>query len=67
MRYGLPRHQNTLSEPVEAEGLPSGRELIDGALVQAGRLQLAGYGCAIIRLDAKIQDHQTTRFGALPL
>ena len=44
--------QNTSSEPVSLAGLASARELIEDRPLTNGSLSLAGYGCAVLRLDA---------------
>ncbi|MBP2446941.1 hypothetical protein JOH51_004380 [Rhizobium leguminosarum] len=43
--------QNYTDQVVTIGGVPAGRDLLDGEKAVAGRLELVGYGCAIVEVE----------------
>ncbi|MBB4289723.1 beta-galactosidase GanA [Rhizobium leguminosarum] len=43
--------QNYTDQAVAVGGVPAGRDLLDGEKILRGRLELEGYGCAIVELE----------------
>jgi len=43
--------QNYTDQPATIGGVPAGRDLLDGGKAVKGRLELEGYGCAIVELE----------------